>query len=99
MQPALQLRRDSRQQLEARLVVVRKRDHETDPPMGGGVSIAGERADSVHGAAFVQAAVVAMQQVGGGREELEPRGETASRKVVIAADAGAFLDMDGLAKA
>ena len=67
--------------------------------MGGGVGIAGEGADAVHGAALVQPAVVAMEQVGVGREELEHLGETASRKAVIAADAGAFLEVDAAGKA
>ena len=67
--------------------------------MGGGVGIAGERADSVHGAALVQAAVMAMEQVGMGREELEHLGETARREPCIAADAGALLEMDGVSKA
>ena len=67
--------------------------------MGRGVGIAGERANPIHGAAFVQAAVVAMEQVGVGREELEHLGETASRKPVITADAGALLEVNGLAKA
>ena len=66
--------------------------------MGGGVGVAGERADSVHGAALVHAAVMAMEQVGVGREELEHLGETAGREPVVAADAGALLEMDGVAR-
>ncbi len=95
----LQPRLDRLEQLEARLVIARKRDDETDPSVGGGVGIAGERADAVHGAALVQAAVVAMEQVGMGREQLEHLGETARREPCIAADAGALFEMDGIGKA
>ena len=95
LQPGL----DRLEQPEAHLVIARERDHETDPPMGGGVGIAGERADPVHGAALVQAAVMAMEQVGVGREELEHLGEAAGGEAVVAADARAFLEMDVRRKA
>src|ERR1700733_9396972 len=92
LQPIL----DCLEELEARFVIARKRDDETDPSVGGGVGIAGERADSVHGSALVQAALMAMEQGGMGREELEHLGETARREPCIAADAGALLQMDGV---
>ncbi len=40
--------------------------------------------------------VMAMEQVGVGREELEHLGEAAGREAVVAADARALLKMDGL---
>src|SRR6202034_1629789 len=74
-------------------------DHETDPPMGRGVGVAGEGADSVHGAALIQAAIMAMEQVGVRREELEHLGEASGCEPVVAADSGALLEMDGVSKA
>ena len=62
------------------------------------VGIAGERANALHGAGLVQAAVVAAEQVGMGREELEHFGEAAGGKAIVAADARALLQMDGLSE-
>ena len=66
--------------------------------MGGGVGIAGERADPVHGAAFVQAAVVAVEQVVPGPEQLEdPSARPGGLEAVIAADAVSFSNWPGMA--
>ncbi len=48
--------------------------------MARGVGIAGERANPLHREGLVQAAVVAAQQVGMGRKELEHFGEAARGK-------------------
>src|SRR5262249_45990614 len=54
-----------------------------------------ERADPLHGASLVHAAVVAVQQVRVGRKELEHFGEAAGGEAVVAAYARALLEMDG----
>src|SRR5271165_6068459 len=92
----LQLGLDRPEQPEAHLAVIaRERDHEMDPPMGGGVDIAGERANPFHGTGLVHTPVMAMKQVGVGREELEHFRETAGGEAVVATDARALLKMDG----
>ena len=60
------------------------------------VGIARQRADAGKGAGLVQAAVMAVQQIGVGREQLEHLGEAAGGEVVAAADARALLEMDGV---
>ena len=86
---------DRPEQPETHLAVIaRERDHETDPPMAC-IGIAGERADPLHGAGLVRTAVMAVEQVGVGREELEHFGEAAGGEAVVAADARALLEMDG----
>ena len=67
--------------------------------MAEGVGIAGERADPLHGAGLVHAAVMAVEQAGVGREELEHLGEAAGGEAVVAADARALLEMDGRGEA
>jgi Benzoate membrane transport protein len=96
LQPGL----DSAEQPEPHLVVIaRERDHETRPAMAGGVGIARERADPVHGASLVHAAVVAVEQAGVGRKEPQHFGEAAGGEAVVAADARALLEMDGCGEA
>jgi hypothetical protein len=93
--PRLQPGLDSAEQPEPHLVVIaRERDHETHPAMAGGVGIARERADPVHGASLVHAAVVAVEQAGVGRKEPQHFGEAAGGETVVAADARALLEMD-----
>src|SRR5579872_1176572 len=91
----LQLGLDRPKQPEARLpVIARERDHETDLPMARSVGIAGERADPLHRAGLVQTAVMAVQQAGIGREEIEHFGEAARGEMVVATDPRALLEMD-----
>src|SRR6476469_8257674 len=83
LQPGL----DSPEQPEAHLAVIaRERNHETHPPVARGVGIARERADPLHGAGLVHAAVAAAEQVGVGRKELEHFGKAAGGEAVVAAD-------------
>src|SRR6516225_11769471 len=70
-----------------------------DSPVARGVGIAGERADSLHGTSLVHAAIMTLQQVGVGREELEHFGEAVGGEVVVAADARALFEMDGRGEA
>src|SRR5262249_54217808 len=96
LQPGL----DRPEQPEAHLAVIaRERDHEADLPMARGVGIARERAHAIHGTGLVQAAVMAAQQARVRREEREHLGEAARRETVVAADARAFLDMNGFGEA
>src|SRR5262245_41670720 len=96
----LQPRLDGAEQPEAHLAVIaRERDHETHPAAARGVGIARERADPRQRAGLVHAAVMAAEQAGMGREELEHFGEAAGGKAVVATDAGAFLEMDGRSEA
>src|SRR5215472_2372359 len=67
--------------------------------MACGVGVARERADPVHAASLVHAAVVTVEQVGVGRKELEYFGEAAGGEAVVAADARALLEMDGCGEA
>ena len=67
--------------------------------MARGIGIARERADPVHSASLVHAAVVTVEQVGVGRKELEHFGEAAGSEAVVAADARALLEMDGRGEA
>ena len=46
-----------------------------DAPVGGGVRVAGKRADPGHGAGLVHAAVMAVEQVGVGRKQRQHLGE------------------------
>src|ERR1700722_2199923 len=96
----LQLGLDSAEQPEPHLLVIaRERDHETHPAMAGGVGIARERANPVHGAGLVHAAVVAVEQISVGRKEFEHFGQAAGGGTIIAADARALLEMDGYGEA
>src|ERR1700731_1266429 len=96
----LQLGLDSAEQPEPHLVVIaRERDHETHPAMAGGLGIARERANPVHGAGLVHAAVVAVEQAGVGRKEPQHFGEAAGGEAVVAADARALLEMNGCGEA
>ena len=67
--------------------------------MARGIGIARERADPVHSASLVHATIVAVEQVGVGRKELEHFGEAAGGEAVISADARALLEMDGRGEA
>ena len=88
------------EQLEAqRAAIFTQRDHEAHPPMAFGVGVARQGADAGKGAGLVHAAVVAVQQVGVGSEQLEHLGEAAGGEVVAAADARALLEMDGVGEA
>jgi hypothetical protein len=58
--------------------------------------VARQRADAGERAGLVRAAVVAVEQVGVGREKMEQPGEAAGREVVAAADARALLEVDGI---
>ena len=63
--------------------------------MPGSVGIAREGADAGKGAGLVEGAVAAAKQGGMGLEEVEEPGEAAGREAVAAADARAFLELDG----
>src|SRR5829696_640604 len=96
----LQLGLDSFQNPEAhRSVVASERDHEAHSPMLGSVCITRQGADAGEGAGLEQGAVAAAEQGGMGLEEAEQLGKATSREAVAAADAGAFLKVDGLSKA
>ena len=97
---ALQPGLDGLEDPVARLFVVAgERDHETHLPVARGIGIASERTDPLDTAGFVPPAVVAVEQVGVGREEFEHFGEAAGGEAVVAADAGALLEMDGVGEA
>src|SRR4029079_455255 len=96
----LQPRLDGFEQPEAhRAVVACERDHEAYSPMAGGVGIARQGADAGNGAGLEERALAAAEQRGIRLEEEQQLGEAAGRETVSAADARAFLEMDGLGKA
>ena len=67
--------------------------------MLGGVGIARQGADAGKGAGLEAGALAAPEQVGMGLEEVQQLGKAAGRETVAAADARAFLEMDGLGEA
>src|SRR5947207_6147172 len=67
--------------------------------MPGGVGIARQGADAGKGAGLEEDAVAAAEQGGMGLEEVQQLGKAAGRETVAAADARAFLEMDGLGEA
>ena len=67
--------------------------------MAGGVGIARQGADAGNGAGLEAGALAAAEQGGMGLEEVEQPCKAAGREVVAAADARAFLEMNGLGKA
>jgi hypothetical protein len=96
---ALRLQRglDRPEQFEAhRAVITPQRDHEAHLAVPGGVGVARERSDAVHGASLVCAAIMAAEQVGVGCEKLEHLGEAAGLEAVAAADARTLLEMDSV---
>src|SRR5829696_1551124 len=96
----LQLGLDSFQNPEAhRSVVASERDHEAHSPMLGSVCITRQGADAGEGAGLEQGAVAAAEQGGMGLEEVEQLGKAAGGEAVAAADARAFLELDGFGEA
>src|SRR3954471_14053756 len=84
------------QQPEAqRAVVALQRDHEVHRPMLRRVGVARERANAVERAGLVRGAFVLLEEAGVRREKGEHFVEAASREAVVAADARAFLKVDG----
>src|SRR5512147_1979434 len=67
--------------------------------MVGGVGIARQGADAGNGAGLEERAVAAAEQAAIGLEEVQQLGKAAGREAVAAADARAFLEMDGLGEA
>jgi hypothetical protein len=65
----------------------------------GGFGVACQRADAGKAAGLKRGVAAAPEQAGVGREKLEQPGETTSREAVAAADARAFLKVDGLREA
>src|SRR5829696_3725382 len=96
----LQLGLDGFEEPEAhRAVIACERDHEAHTPMLRGVGIARQGADAGEGASLELGAVAAAEQAGMGPKEAQQPGEAAGREAVAAADARAFLELDGLGKA
>src|SRR5829696_2652519 len=96
----LQLGLDGFEYPEAhRSVVASERDHEAHSTMLGSVCITRQGADAGEGAGLEQGPVAAAEQGGMGLEEAEQLGKATSREAVAAADARAFLEVDGLGKA
>src|SRR5262249_9228494 len=77
-------------------VVAPERDHEAHSPMTGGAGIARQGADAGKGSRLEEGAVAAAEQGRMGLEEIQHLGEAAGREAVVAADARAFLAMDGI---
>ena len=93
LQPGL----DGFEQPEAhRTVIASEQNHEAHLPMLGSVGIARQRADSGNAARLKQRAIAAAEQGGMGLEEVQQLCKAAGREAVAAADARAFLEMDGL---
>src|SRR5829696_8297179 len=67
--------------------------------MLGSVGIARQGADAGKGAGLEVGAVAAAEQGGMGLEEVQQLGNAAGREAVAAADARAFLELDGLGEA
>src|SRR5688572_15041208 len=67
--------------------------------MLGSVGIARQGADAGKGAGLEVRAVAAAEQGGMGLEEVQQLGKAAGRDAVAAADARAFLEVDGLGEA
>jgi len=67
--------------------------------MAGGVGIARQGADAGNSAGLEERALAAAEQRGIRLEEEQQLGEAAGRETISAADARAFLEMDGLGKA
>ena len=65
--------------------------------MFGGVGIARQGANAGKGAGLEAGAVAGAEQAGMGLEEVQQLGKAAGREAVAAADARAFLEMDGSA--
>src|SRR3954468_23689460 len=96
----LQLGPDGLEEPEAhRAVIACERDHEAHSPMLGSVGIARQGADAGKGAGLEAGAVAAAEQGGMGLEEVQQLGKTAGREMVAAANARAFLEVDGLGEA
>src|SRR4029450_13931581 len=88
---------DGLKQPEAhRAVVAPERDHEAHPPVLLGVGVARQGADAGKGAGLEEGAGGAAEQGGMRLEEVQQLGEAAGREMVVAADAGALLEMDGV---
>src|SRR5262249_46623702 len=90
---------DGVQHLKAQLVVALERDDEARPPIAGDIGVAGERADTVEAAGLVRTAVMAAEQVGVRRKELEHLGKPARGEAVAATDAGTLLEVNGIGEA
>src|SRR5688572_7938409 len=96
----LQRRLDGFEQPEAQGVVVAfERDHKAHAPMLGRVGIARQGADTGKGACLEERALAASKQGGVGLKQGQQLSKAAGREAIAAADARAFLEVDGLSEA
>ena len=99
-QGRLQLGLDGFEQSEAhRAVVASQRDHEAHSTMLGGVGITRQGADARKGAGLEEDAIATAEQGGMRFKEVQQLGEAAGRETVAAANARAFVEIDGRGKA
>src|SRR5262245_22934127 len=79
--------------------VASERNHEAYSPMLGGLGISRQGADARKGTGLEEGAVATAKQSGVRLEEVQKPSKATSREAVAAADARAFLEMDGLGEA
>src|SRR5262245_62324113 len=67
--------------------------------MSGRIGVARQSADAGKGAGLEEGAVAAAEQAGMGLEQVQQLGEAAGREAIVAADARALDEMDGIGEA